>query len=112
MGKKDEYFTNMQSDFKREWDAEVDKLNAKGVQMSADTRAGYDIQVKALRAGTATSRTLKLEEIRTANRISVGTHANPAWTRGLDLDEERFEQGCRPIQVTGPGSHYYPTVAG
>lgn len=81
MGKKDEYFTNMQSELKK-WDAEVDKLNAKGVQMSADTRAGYDIQVKALRADRDLAYA-KLEEIRTANESAwehMQSGVDAAWT--------------------------------
>jgi hypothetical protein len=49
MGKKDEYCTTMDSEI-RKWDAEVDNLNAKGKQMSADMQVGFDTQVKALRA--------------------------------------------------------------
>ena len=81
MGKKDEYFTTMQTELKN-WDAEVDKLNAKGVQMSADMRAGYDTQVKAMRADRDLAYS-KLEEIRTANEsawehMQAGVEA--AWT--------------------------------
>ena len=39
MGTKDEYFVTMESEIKR-WDAEVDHLNTKGKQMSADLRLG------------------------------------------------------------------------
>ena len=49
MGKKDEYCATMESEIKN-WDTEVDNLNAKGKQMSADARAGYDTQLKAMRA--------------------------------------------------------------
>lgn len=65
MGKKDEYFATMESEIKK-WDAEVDKLNAKGKQMGADALAGYDTQVKALRADRDFAYT-KLQELRTAN---------------------------------------------
>ena len=65
MGKKDEYCATMESEIKK-WDAEVDRLNAKGGQMSADIRAGYDTQVKAMRADRDLAFS-KLQEIRTAN---------------------------------------------
>jgi uncharacterized coiled-coil DUF342 family protein len=65
MGKKDEYCATMESEIKN-WDVEVDKLNAKGKQMSADARASYDTQVKALRADRDLAFS-KLQEIRTAN---------------------------------------------
>jgi pyridoxine 5'-phosphate synthase PdxJ len=65
MGKKDEYCATMESEIKK-WDAEVDKLNAKGKQMGADVRAGYDTQVKAMRADRDLAYT-KLQELRTAN---------------------------------------------
>ena len=81
MGKKDEYFTTMQSEI-RKWDAEVDNMNAKGAQMSADMRAGYDIQVKALRADRDLA-CAKLEEIRTANESAwehMQSGVDAAWT--------------------------------
>jgi hypothetical protein len=81
MGKKDEYFTTMESEIKK-WDAEVDKLNAKGEQMSADMRAGYDTQVKAMRADRDLAHA-KLEEIRTANESAwehMQSGVEAAWT--------------------------------
>ncbi len=42
----------MESEIKK-WDGEVDKLNAKGKQMSSDLRVGYDTQLKAMRADRA-----------------------------------------------------------
>ena len=65
MGKKDEYFAAMESEIKK-WDAEVDRLNAKGKQMSADIRVRYDTQVKAMRADRDLAYS-KLQELRTAN---------------------------------------------
>ena len=81
MGKKDEYFTTMESEIKK-WDAEVDKLNSKGEQMSADMRAGYDTQVKAMRADRDLAYA-KLEEIRTANESAwehMQSGVEAAWT--------------------------------
>ena len=49
MSKKDEYFKMMESQIEK-WDAEVDKLRAKSVQMSADARTKYDEQIKVMRA--------------------------------------------------------------
>jgi len=65
MAKKDEYVATMESEIKK-WDAEVDNLNAKGAQLSAEARAGYDTQVKALRADRDFAFS-KLDELRTAN---------------------------------------------
>ena len=47
--KKDEYVTMMEAQIKK-WDAEVDKLRAKGDQLSAEARAKYDEQLMAMRA--------------------------------------------------------------
>jgi uncharacterized coiled-coil DUF342 family protein len=81
MGKKDEYFATMESEIKK-WDAEVDNLNAKGKQMSADARAGYDTQVKALRADRDLAYS-KLQELRTANESAwqhMQSGVDAAWT--------------------------------
>jgi len=81
MGKKDEYFAAMESEIKK-WDAEVDKLNAKGKQMSADVRAGYETQVKALRADRDLVYS-KLQELHTANESAwqqMQSGVDAAWT--------------------------------
>ena len=65
MSKKDEYCVTMESEIKK-WDAEVDSLNAKSKQMSAEARAGYDMRLKALRADRDLTYS-KLQELRTAN---------------------------------------------
>ncbi len=65
MSKKDEYCATMGSEIKK-WDGEVDKLNAKGMQVSADLRVGYDTQLKAMRADRDLAYS-KLQEMRTAN---------------------------------------------
>ena len=65
MGKKDEYCATMESEIKK-WNAEVDKLDAKGKQMTADARVGYDAQVKAMRADRDLAYS-KLQDMRTAN---------------------------------------------
>jgi hypothetical protein len=81
MGKKDEYFAAMESEIKK-WDAEVDKLNAKGKQMSADVRAGYETQVKALRADRDLAYS-KLQELHTANESAwqqMQSGVDAAWT--------------------------------
>ena len=65
MSKKDEYCATMESEIKK-WDEEVDKLNAKGKQVSADLRVGYDTQLKAMRADRDLAYS-KLQEVRTAN---------------------------------------------
>jgi len=89
MAKKDEYVATMESEIKK-WDAEVDNLNAKGAQLSAEARAGYDTQVKALRADRDFAFS-KLEELRTANesawdKMQAGVDA--AWvTMKKSLDK-------------------------
>jgi len=65
MSKKDEYFAMMESQI-RKWDAEVDSLRAKGVQMSAEARTKCDEQLKAMRANRDAAHK-KLQEIRTAS---------------------------------------------
>ena len=95
MGKKDEYFATMQSEIDK-WDVEVDNLNAKGQQMSADARAAYETQVKAMRADRDLACS-KLQEIRTANesawqQMQAGMDA--AWTsmkNALDKASAQFK---------------------
>ena len=81
MGKKDEYCATMESEIKK-WDAEVDNLNAKSIQMTADVRAGYDTQVKAMRADRDLAYS-KLQEMRTANESAwhhMQAGMDAAWT--------------------------------
>ena len=81
MGKKDEYCATMESEIKN-WDAEVDNLNAKGKQMSADARAAYDTQLKAMRADRDLAYS-KLQELRTANESAwqhMQSGVDAAWT--------------------------------
>jgi len=81
MGKKDEYCATMESEIKK-WDAEVDKLNAKGKQMSDDARVGYDTQLKAMRADRDLAYS-KLQEISTANESAwqhMQSGVDAAWT--------------------------------
>src|SRR4029453_15525623 len=63
--KKDEYVTMMESQIKK-WDAEDDKLRAKGDQLSAEARAKYDEQLMAMRASRDAAQK-KLHELRTAS---------------------------------------------
>jgi hypothetical protein len=62
MSKKDHYFAMMESQIKK-WDAEVDKLRAKSEQMSADARAKYAEQLKAMRTNRDAAYK-KLQEMR------------------------------------------------
>ena len=81
MDKKDEYFATMESEV-RDWDAAVDKLNAKGREMGADARVAYETQVKALRADRDLAYG-KLQELRTANESAwqhMQSGVNAAWT--------------------------------
>ena len=95
MGKKDEYFAAMESEIKK-WDAEVDKLNAKGKQMSADIRVGYDTQLKAMRADRDLT-VSKLQEMRTASESAwqqMQSGVDAAWTsmrNALDKASAQFK---------------------
>ena len=95
MGKKDEYCTAMESEIKK-WDAEVDNLNAKGKQMSADVRVGYDTQLKAMRADRDLAYS-KLQEMRTANESAwhhMQSGMDAAWTsmkNALDKAASQFK---------------------
>ena len=95
MGKKDEYCATMDSEIKK-WDAEVDRLNAKGRQMSADIRVGYDTQVKAMRADRDLT-VSKLQEMRTASESAwqqMQSGVDAAWTsmrNALDKAASQFK---------------------
>ena len=95
MGKKDEYCATMESEIKK-WDAEVDRMNAKGVQMSADMRGGYDTQVKAMRADRDLTLS-KLQEMRTASESAwqqMQSGVDAAWNsmkNGLDKAASQFK---------------------
>ena len=65
MSKKDEYFVMMEGQIKK-WDAEVDKLRVRGEQLSAEAKAKYAEQLKAMRANRDAAYK-KLQEMRTAN---------------------------------------------
>ena len=68
MAKKDEYFAMMESQI-RKWDAEVDKLKAKGDLMNAEARIKYEQQLKAMRANRDAANR-KLQEMRTASEAA------------------------------------------
>ena len=95
MGKKDEYCATMESEIKN-WDVAVDNLNAKGKQMSADARASYDTQVKALRADRDLAYS-KLQEISTANESAwqhMQAGVDAAWNsmkNALDKAASQFK---------------------
>ena len=85
MSKNDEYCATMDSEI-RKWDTEVDTLNAKGKQMSADMQAGFDTQVKAMRADRDLAYS-KLQELRTANESAwqhMQSGMDAAWTSMRD----------------------------
>ena len=95
MGKKDEYFATMESEIKK-WDVQVDNLNAKAKQMSADARVSYDTQVKAMRADRDLAYS-KLQELRTANESAwqqMQSGVDAAWTsmkNALDKAASQFK---------------------
>jgi hypothetical protein len=93
MGKKDEYCATMESEIKK-WDAEVDNLNAKGKQMSAEARVRYDTQVKAMRADRDLAYS-KLQEMRTANESAwqhMQSGVDAAWTSMKNALEKAASQ--------------------
>jgi hypothetical protein len=95
MSKKDEYCATMESEIKK-WDGEVDKLNAKGEQVSADLRVGYDTQLKAMRADRDLAYS-KLQEVRTANESAwqhMQAGVDAAWNsmkNALDKAASQFK---------------------
>jgi len=93
MGKKDEYCATMESEIKK-WDAEVDNLNAKSKQMSAEARVRYDTQVKAMRADRDLAYS-KLQEMRTANESAwqhMQSGVDAAWTSMKNALEKAASQ--------------------
>jgi hypothetical protein len=93
MGKKDDYCATMETEIKN-WDAEVDNLNAKGKQLSAEARAGYDTQLKALRADRDFAYS-KLQEMRKANESAwqqMQSGMDAAWTTMKNALEKAASQ--------------------
>ena len=95
MSKKDEYCTTMESQIKK-WDAEVDSLNTKGKQLSAEASVRCDTQVKAMRADRDLAFS-KLQEMRTANESAwqhMQTGVDAAWASmksGFDKAVSQFK---------------------
>ena len=96
MSKKDEYFAMMEAQIKK-WDAEVDKLKAKGEQMSAEARAKYAEQLNAMRANRDAAYK-KLQEMRTANESAwqhMQSGIDAAWEsmkKALDKVSSQFKK--------------------
>jgi glycerol-3-phosphate O-acyltransferase len=96
MSKKDEYFTMMESQIKK-WDAEVDKLRAKGDQMSAEARIKYNEQIMAMRASRDAANK-KLQEMRTASESAwqnMEAGMDSAWAsmkNALDKATSQFKK--------------------
>ena len=94
--KKDEYVTMMESQIKK-WDAEVDKLRAKGAQLTAETHAKYDEQLMAMRASRDAAQK-KLQELRTASESAwqqMQAGADAAWAsmkKALDKASSQFKK--------------------
>ena len=84
---KDEYFTMMELQI-RKWDAEVDKLRAKGDQLSAEARAKCDEQIKTMRASRDAANK-KLQEMR-AGSESAWQHMQAPGGHRVGVDEERL----------------------
>jgi hypothetical protein len=95
MRTKDEYCATMETEIKN-WDAEVDNLNAKGKQMSADAQVGYDTQLKAMRADRDLAYS-KLQELRTSHESAwqhMQSGMDAAWTsmkNALDKAASQFK---------------------
>ena len=96
MSKKDEYFAAMEAQIKK-WDAEVDKLRAKGEQMSAEAGAKYAEQLKTMRTNRD-SAYKKLQEMRTASESAwqnMQAGMDAAWTsmkNALDKASSQFKK--------------------
>jgi uncharacterized coiled-coil DUF342 family protein len=96
MAKKDDYLTMMEAQIKK-WDAEVDNLNAKAKQMSADARARYEGQIKAMRADRDAAY-LKLREMRSASESAwqqMQSGVDAAWAsmkNALDKASSQFKK--------------------
>ena len=94
---KDEYFTMMDSQIKK-WDAEVDKLRARSRrQLSAEARAKYDEQLKAMRASRDAANK-KLQEMRAASESAwqhMQAGVDTAWAsmkNALDKASSQFKK--------------------
>jgi hypothetical protein len=96
MTKKDEYLSMMEAHIKK-WDAEVDKLRAKGEQMSAEARVKYAEQIKAMRANRDAAYK-KLHEMRAANESAwqhMQSGIDTAWDsmkNALDKASSQFKK--------------------
>ena len=93
MSKKDEYFTMMEAQIKK-WDAEVDKLRTRSHEVSADARAKYDDQLKAMRASRDAANK-KLQEMRAASESAwqhMQTGVDTAWTSMKNALEKASSQ--------------------
>ncbi|MEP7068134.1 MAG: hypothetical protein ABI789_02790 [Usitatibacter sp.] len=96
MSKKDEYFAAMEAQIKK-WDAEVDKLRAKGEQMSDEASAKYADQLKAMRANRDAAY-MKLQEMRTASELAwqhMQSGMDAAWAsmkNALDKASSQFKK--------------------
>ena len=89
MSKKDEYFAMMEAQIKK-WDAEVDKLKAKGEQLSSEAHAKYAEQLKLMRANRDAAYK-KLQELRTANE-SAWQHMQSGIDAGWESMKEALDK--------------------
>ena len=93
MSKKDEYLSAMEAQMKQ-WDAAVDQMTAKSQLLSADARAAYEKQVKALRADRDLAYE-KMQELRTANESAwqhMQSGMETAWTSMQNALDKAMKQ--------------------
>ena len=96
MSKKDEYLAMMDAQIKK-WDAEVDKLRARSHEMSAEARAKYVDQIKAMRASRDAAHE-KLQEMRAASESAwqhMHAGVDTAWAsmkNALDKASSQFKK--------------------
>ena len=93
MSTKDEYLATMESEIKK-WDAAVDQMTANSLQMSAETRALYDKQVKAMRAERDLAYS-KLQDLHAANESAwkhMQAGVDAAWTSMQDALDKAVSQ--------------------
>ena len=96
MKTKEDYVAMIESQMKN-WDAEVDKVSAKAQQVSAEARAHYEEQLKALRADRAAANK-KLQYMRAAGESAwqqMQTGMDAAWDsmkKALDKASSQFKK--------------------
>lgn len=94
MGAKNDYFSIIELQLKK-WDAKLEKLNNKTVEMNSYVRAMYDEQLKAMRVNRDATYA-RLQKMRTANESAwrhMRTEMDASWDAlksALNMASSRF----------------------